>query len=154
MENNQSLIERVRFYLSDETKVAKALLAIRNAEKMLEEAKERVKEKANEFMDKAQKDVIAYSITDPDTGEIREWEVKRIYGGMTKEYKASEVLKILSERAVPFLKVNKTKLDTYLKKESAKGNLSMELVNEISKEENCILKTRKGSIQLKEVKVR
>jgi len=155
MEQEKSLIEKVRFYLSDTTKVAEALLLIRNTEKILEEAKEKVKERAVEIMDREHKDLVTYSITDTSTGEIREWEIRRDYGSQTKKYKAEIVLKILGEKAIKFLEVKKTDIDKFLKRESAKGDLSMELVEEITKQENCVISTRKGSgVKMREVKAR
>lgn len=153
MEQEQSLIEKVRFYLSDEKRVAEALLLIRNTEKILEEAKEKVKDRAVELMDKKQIELINYSITDPATGEIREWEVKRDYGTQAKEYRAENVYAVLGDQAFKYLKVGKVKLDKDLAKMSAKGKITMEQVTEATKDP--IISIRKGSgVKLQEIKPR
>lgn len=153
MEQEKSLIEKVRFYLSDPNKVAEALILIRNTEKIIEEAKEKVKERAVEIMDRENKDVHIYSITDKETGEIREWEIRRDYGSQTKKYKAEIVLKILGEKAIKFLDVKKTDIDKFLKRESAKGEISMSDIEEITKVENCVISVRKGSgVKMREIK--
>ncbi|EKE25670.1 MAG: hypothetical protein ACD_5C00075G0002 [uncultured bacterium] len=154
MENEKSLIDKVRFYLSDTNKVAEALLLIRNTEKILEEAKEKVKERAVEIMDRENRDLVTYSITDTATGEIREWEIRRDYGSQSKEYRPENVIGALgTEKAFKFLKVSKSSLDTYLKRETAKGALPMELMEMAIKDP--IMKMRKGSgVKMREIKAR
>lgn len=150
MEQDKALIEKIRFYLSDEKKVAEALLLIRNTEKLLEEAKEKVKEKAQEIMDKQETDLINYQITDEDTGEIRQWEIRRILPTTIIEYNPKSVFEVLGEKSFKYLKVSKSTLDTFMKKATLKKQLSFEDVEKITKD--SIEKPRKGSITLKEIK--
>ncbi len=153
MEQDKSLIEKVRFYLSDEKKIAEALLLIRNTEKILEEAKDKVKERAVEIMDQKGIELVSYSITDPETGEIREWEVKRDYGTQAKEYRPENVFSVLGDKAFKYLKVGKVKLEKDLAKMSAKGEITMEQVSEATKDP--IMSIRKGSgVKLREIKPR
>jgi hypothetical protein len=145
------LKEQARFYISSPEKAAEALLFIRRLKQFAEEVEEKVKERAVVKMDEIGKDLITYSITDPETGEVREWELRRSYGSMSKEYRAENVLKALGETAVKFLKVNKGDLEKYLKKASAKGEVTMEQVGQATADP--VEKMRKGAgVILKEVR--
>ena len=155
MNNEQALIElkeRARFYISTPERAAEALLFIRNLEKFAQEIKEKVKERATKIMDEKQMELMTYSITDPDTGEIREWEIRRSYGSRTTEYRPENVILALGPiMSLKFFKVGKTNLDKFLKKESAKGTITMEQVEKATADP--IMGTRKGSgVILKEVK--
>jgi len=153
MEQEKGLIEKIRFYLNDTSKVAEALLLIRNTEKILEEAKEKVKERAVEIMDQKQIDLISYSITDQETGEIREWEVKRSYGSQAKEYRPENVFEVLGDDAFKYFKVGKVKLEKDLAKLSAKGTLTMEQVTAAVRDPK--ITQRKGAgVVMREVKER
>ena len=153
MEQEKSLIDRVRFYLSDEKKIAEALLLIRNSEKVLEEAKEKVKERAVEIMDKKQIELVTYSIVDQKTGEVREWEIRRDYGTQTKEYRAENVFRVLGERAFKYFKVGKVKFEKDLAKMSAKGEITMEQAAEATKDP--VMNMKKGSgVKMREIKPR
>lgn len=141
-----------RFYLSTPERAAEALLFVRELEKYAAELKAKVKERAVEIMEKNNMELLEYKITDQETGEVREWKVMRDYGKQSKEYRASNVIEALGmERALPFLKVGKTALESYLKKASAKGVLTMEEVGKATA--NPDIKIIKGSgVKIVEVK--
>jgi len=117
-----------RFYIDSPDKAAEALLFAKNLKKFAEEVEQKVKERAVEIMERENKEILSYSITDEETGEVKTWEAKRSYGTVTKEYNPERVLEALGNEATKFFKVNKTNLDKFLKKESAKGNISMDKV--------------------------
>ena len=154
LEAINALREQTRFYISSPERAAEALLFVRNLETFAEEVKAKVKERSVEVMDRDGVDVIPYSITDPTTGEVREWELRRTYSSIMKEYRPENVLEAIGvERAIKFFKVSKTKLDTYLKKASAKKEISMDqLAQAIA---DPIEKVRKSSgVMLKEIKAK
>lgn len=146
------LREQTRFYISNPSRAAEALLFVRNLEQFAEELKAKVKERAVEIMDRENVERVPYSITDPVTGEVREWEVRRTYATQTTEYRPGAVVQALGmEEAMKFMKVSKTSLDTFLKRESARGNISMQQV-ELAVSDPTI-KTRKSSgVMLREIK--
>lgn len=155
-EKSQALIqlkEQARFYISTPERAAEALLFVRELERFAEEIKGKVKERTVEIMDRDGKDLITYSITDDETGEVRSWEVRRSYGTVVKEYRPLKVVSALGmEQAMSFMKVQKSELEKFLKKESAKGTLSMKQVEMAT--DDPIEKMRKGAgVILKEVKV-
>jgi hypothetical protein len=129
-DNSLELIkEQTRFYLSNPDRCAEALLFVRNLEQFAKEVKDKVKERTVEIMDRENKDVFEYSITDESTGEVRIWSIRRDYDKQTKEYNPENVIKALGEeKAMKFLKVSKTSLDTFLKRESGKGSITMKEV--------------------------
>lgn len=146
------LKEQARFYISTPERAAEALLFVRELERFAEEIKGKVKERTMEIMDREGKDLITYSITDNETGEVRSWEVKRSYGTIVKEYRAKNVVRAIgAEKAMEFFKVSKSDLERYLKKASAKGEISMKQVETAT--DDPIEKTRKGAgVILREVK--
>lgn len=149
----EAIREQARMYISSPAKAAEALLFVRQLETFAEEVKKSVKERAIRVMDDNQQDVIAYSITDPETGEVREWEVKRSYGSIAKEYRPENVFQALGENALEFFSVKKTALDNYLKKASAKKQITMEGVELCVS--NPIEKIRKGAgVILREIKAK
>jgi len=156
MKKEQALIllkEQARFYISTPESAAEALLFIRELERFAEEIKKNVKERAAKIMDEKGMELITYSITDPETGEIREWEVRRDYGAQTKEYKPENIFKVMGEKAFKYFKVGKTVFEKDLKRLSAKGELTMEQVGEATADP--IMKMKKGSgVKLMEVKPR
>lgn len=148
-----ALKEQARFYINTPEKAAEALIFVRQLEKFTEEVKASVKARAVEKMDEMNKDLITYSTVDPETGEVREWEVRRSYGGITKEYRPENVLRALGEKAIPYLTVKKGDLEKYLKRAGAKGEITMETVSEATADP--VEKMRKGAgVMLKEVKVK
>lgn len=143
--------EQCRFYINSPEKVAEALLFVKSLEKMTEEVKKSVKERAIELMEKENKEMITYSITDFETGEIKEWEIKRNYGSQTKEYRPENVFKALGEKAFKYYKVAKTDIDRDLRKMSAKGEISMTMIDLAVSDP--IIKIRKGAgVIMREVK--
>lgn len=143
--------EQCRFYINSPEKVAEALLFVKSLEKMTEEVKKSVKERAIELMEKENKEMITYSITDFETGEIKEWEIKRNYGSQTKEYRPENVFKALGEKAFKYYKVAKTDIDRDLRKMSAKGEISMTMIDLAVSDP--IIKMRKGAgVIMREVK--
>lgn len=147
----KALIEKPRFYLSNKDKVAKALIAVRATEKLLEEAKTKIKERAREIMDAEGVKSIPFEAVDSETGRKLQWEVKIVDPTMMKSYDAFQVIKGLGEeKAKQFIKVEGGKLEWYLKKATAMGAVSMEEMAEALK--NVKTKPRKGSIQLREIK--
>jgi len=151
-ENSLDIIkEQARFYLSTPEKAAEALLFVRNLERFAKEVKEKVKERTVEIMDRDNKDMIEYQTLDTETGEIKIWQVKRDYGKQAKEYNVGNVIEALGMDAKPFLKVSKTEIDKYLKRASAKGEITMKQVELATK--NPTIKEIKGSgVIIKEVK--
>lgn len=144
---------QARMYISSPERAAEALLFVRQIETLVEEVKKKVKDRAMEIMDEKQQDTISYSITDPETGEIREWEVKRAYASIIKEYRPDNVMTALGPDALEFFSVKKTALDRYLKKASAKKRISMEQVELCVS--NPVEKVRKGAgVILREIKAR
>lgn len=144
------LREQARFYISTPERATEALLFIRNLERFTAEIKEKVKERAVEVMDRDNKELLSFSIVDPETGEVREWEARRSYSTVSKEYRSENVIRALGEKALPFLKVSKTALDRYIKKASFRGEISMEQVE--SAVADPIEKTRKGAgVIIKEI---
>lgn len=153
--NDQAIValkEQTRFYISTPERAAEALLFVRQLEAFAEEVKAKVKERAIEVMDRENKDLISYQIADPETGEVRQWEMRRAYDTQTKEYRVENVVKALGpEKALPFLSVSKMKLEAFLKKASAKGEITMVQVDEAVRDP--LLKIRKGAgVVLREVK--
>jgi hypothetical protein len=151
-ENSLEIIkEQARFYLNTPEKAAEALLFVRNLERFAKEVKEKVKERTVEIMDRENKDMIEYQTLDTDTGEIKIWQVKRDYGKQSKEYNVGNVIEALGMDAKPFLKVAKTEIDKWMKRESAKGNITMQQVDLAVKDP--IIKLIKGSgVRITEVK--
>jgi hypothetical protein len=152
-DETMALIEKqTRFYLSTPERAAEALLFVRNLERFAKEVKEKVKARTVEIMDKQQTDMIEYQVVDPDTGKVREWKVTRDYGKQSKEYRPANVIEALGmERALPFLKVGKVSLESYLKKASLKGVLTMEEVGKATADP--VMKIIKGSgVKITEVK--
>jgi len=146
--------EQTRFYLSTPERAAEALLFVRSLERYASELKDKVKERAVEIMDQNHTELIEYSVTDPDTGEIREWKVTRDYGKQSKDYRPENVIGAIGiENAMPFLKVGKVKLESYLKKANLKGELSIEVVTQAISDP--IIKIIKGSgVRIVEVKIK
>ena len=141
-----------RFYLSTPERAAEALLFVREMERAIKELKDKVKARAVEIMDAKNIEMIEYSITDPETGEIREWKATRDYGKQSKEYRPENVIEALGpDVAIKFFSVGKAKLETYLKKESAKGNITMDQMSIATA--NPTIKMIKGSgVKITEVK--
>lgn len=143
--------EQTRFYLSSPERAAEALLFVRNLERFAKEVKEKVKERTVEIMDKNGQDMIEYQTLDKETGEIRIWQVKRDYGKQAKEYNVGNVIEALGVDAKPFLKVAKTDIDKWMKRASAKGEITMQQVELVQKD--ATIKQIKGSgVIIKEVK--
>lgn len=146
------LKEQTRFYLSTPERAAEALLFVRELKQFAVELEDKVKERAVEIMDRENIDRVPYSITDPVTGEVREWEVRRTYNQEIKEYRPGAVVTALGmEDALRFMKVSKTALDDYLKKESARGHISMEQVGVAVSDPTIKIRKSKGAM-LKEIK--
>lgn len=148
----QLIEKQTRFYLSTPERAAEALLFVRNLERFAKDIKEKVKERTVEIMDRENRDMIEYQVVDPETGEVRDWQVRRDYGKQSKEYRPKNVIEALGiERSLPFLKVSKVNLEKYLAKESAKGIILMELVEKATKDP--VIKMIKGSgVKITEVK--
>ena len=147
----EAIKEQTKFYLSTPERAAEALLFVRNLERFAKEVKEKVKERTVEIMDRNNTEMIEYSVTDPETGEIREWIVRRDYGKQTKEYNPGNVIEALGADALKFLKVGKTDLDKYLAKASAKGEITMQTVELATKDPK--MKIVKGSgVRITEVR--
>lgn len=147
-----ALKENARFYISTPERAGEALLFVRNLKKFAEEIEEKVKARAVEIMDKENMEVLLYSITDPETGEVREWEVRRSYDTVTKEYRPENVIKALGDEGLKYMKVSKGKLETFLKKASAKKEITMEEV-ELAVSDPIENKRKGAGVILKEVKV-
>lgn len=146
------LKEQTRFYLSTPERAAEALLFVRNLKQFAEELENKVKERAVEIMDRENVDRVPYQIVDQETGEVREWEVRRTYDTEVKEYRPGAVVLALGmEEALRFMKVSKTTLDTFLKKASAKGRISMEQVEMAISDPIIKVRKSKGAM-LKEIK--
>lgn len=136
--------EQMRFYLSTPDKVAEALIFIKSAEEYIKEVKVKVKERAVEVMDKNQVESMPYRVVDPDTGEVRDYVMRRDYGKQTKEYNPETVIEVLGvETAVQFLKVGKVGFEKFLKNETSKGSMSMETMAAATKDP--VIKTISGS---------
>lgn len=145
------LKEQTRFYLSTPERAAEALLFVRNLENFAKELKEKVKERATEIMDNKNIESLPYQVVDPETGEVREWIVRRDYAKQSKEYRPENVYDALGEDCFAFMKVEKVKLEKHLATQSAQGKLSMEAVSLATKDP--LIKTIKGSgVKITEVK--
>ena len=153
MKNEQALEtlkEQARFYISTPERAAEALLFVRNLETFAEEIKEKVKARTVELMDAKNKEAIEYSIID-ENGEVRMWRVTRSYGTESKEYRPENVIKAIGPDAIRFFKVGKIELEKYLKIASAKGEITMQQVEQAVADP--VVKTRKGAgVVLREVK--
>lgn len=146
------LKEQTRFYISNPERAAEALLFVRQLKQFAEELESKVKERAVEIMDRENVDRVPYSITDPVTGEVREWEVRRTYATQVVSYRPGAVVQALGlEEALKFMKVSKVAVDTYLKKQSARGNISMEQV-EMAVSDPTISTRKSSGAMLKEIK--
>ncbi|MHC1728052.1 MAG: hypothetical protein AB9866_18960 [Syntrophobacteraceae bacterium] len=147
------LKEDARFYISTPERAAEALLFVRELERFASDIKQSIKERAAKIMDEKNMELLTYSITDPDTGEVREWEVRRDYGKQSKEYRPEKVVEAIGiEMATKYFKVSKVKLESYLKKASAKGEITMAQVTLATADPE--IKTIKGSgVKLTEKKV-
>ena len=155
MKNDQALTtlkDQSRFYLTTPEKAAEALLFVRELERFAEEIKEKVKERTIKIMDEKQVELITYSTLDESTGEVREWEVRRSYGTTTKEYRPDRVIAAIGvEAALPFIKVSKTALETFLKRKTALGEITMETLEQALADP--VEKVKKGAgVILREVK--
>ena len=128
------LKEQTRFYISTPERAAEALLFVRNLEDFAERVKESVKERAVRVMDEKNIELMTYSIIDPETGEVKEWELRRAYGTVRKEYRPENVLKALGEKSIGFFKVEKSKLEKFLKTAHAKKEISDEVVTLATKD--------------------
>jgi hypothetical protein len=146
------LEEQARFYISTPERAAEALLFCKRLKTLQERIEASVKERAVKIMDDKNMELLHYSVTDPDTGEIREWEVRRSYGTQTKEYRPEKVVEALGlPVALKFFKVGKTALEKYLKKGVSKGDLQE--FQAFKAVEDPIIKTKKGSgVIMREVK--
>lgn len=143
--------DQARFYLSNPEKCAEALLFVKALEGFAKEVKDKVKERTVEIMDRDHVDMIEYQTMDPDTGEIKIWQVKRDYGKQAKEYNVGNVIEALGVYSMDYLKVSKTELDKFLKRASAKGDITMQQVELATK--NPTIKQIKGSgVIIKEVR--
>lgn len=152
--NSLELIkEQTRFYLSNPERCAEALLFVKNLEQYAKEVKEKVKERTVEIMDRENKEMIEYQVVDTDTGEIRMWQVKRDYGKQTKEYNVGNVIEALGMDAKPFLRVAKTDIDKFLKKATAKGDITLQQAELVQKD--ATIKLIKGSgVKILEIKAK
>jgi hypothetical protein len=151
LEKVSAIKEQCRFYINSPEKVAEALLFIKSLEKMTEEVKKSVKDRAVELMEKENVDMLPYSITDFETGEIRDFEIKRNYGSTTKDYLPENVFKVLGDKSFKYFKVAKTAIDRDMKKMSAKREITMIDIDNIVKD--AVIKTRKGAgVIMREVK--
>jgi len=152
-DETMALIEKqTRFYLSTPERAAEALLFVRNLERFAKEVKEKVKARTVEIMDAKGTEMIEYQVVDPDTGEVREWQVRRDYGKQSKEYRPHNVVAALGyDQAEKFFKVGKTDLEKYLARASAKGEITMAMVELATSDP--VIKTIKGSgVKITEVK--
>jgi len=155
MKTDQMLVdirERSRLYISTPERAAEALLFARNLEKFADELKENVKERTVAIMDRDQKEMIEYTITDDDTGEVRTWQVKRSYSTQTKEYRPQAVVQAFGiEESLKFFKVGKTELEKWMKRAVSKGDISDKQI--FTATEDPIIKTKKGSgVIMREIK--
>lgn len=155
MKNDQALEvikEQSRMRITDLGKAAEAMLFVKNLKKFAEALEEKVKLRTIEIMDEKQVEMISLSILDPETGEVKEWEAKRSYGTVTKEYRPDAVMAAIGiAAATPFLKVSKTALENFLKRKSALGEITMDVVEKALA--NPVEKTRKGAgVILREIK--
>lgn len=148
-----ALKEQTRFYLSTPERAAEALLFVRQLEKFAEELKAKIKERATEIMDRQNMETLPYQVVDPETGEVREWIVRRDYAKQSKEYRPENVYDALGEDCFAFMKVEKGKLEKYLATASAQGKITMEAVGLATKDP--LIKTIKGSgVKITEVKAK
>ena len=148
-----ALKKQTRFYLSTPERAAEALLFVRQLEKFAEELKAKVKERAVEIMDRENVETLPYQIVDPETGEVREWIVRRDYAKQSKEYRPENVYDALGEDCFAFMKVEKGKLEKFLATASAQGKITMEAVGLAVKDP--LIKTIKGSgVKITEVKAK
>lgn len=148
-----ALKEQTRFYLSTPERAAEALLFVRQLEKFAEELKAKIKERATEIMDRENMETLPYQVVDPETGEVREWIVRRDYAKQSKEYRPENVYDALGEDCFAFMKVEKGKLEKYLATASAQGKITMETVGLATKDP--LIKTIKGSgVKITEVKAK
>jgi hypothetical protein len=153
MDNSLTLIkEKTRFYISTPDRAAEALLFCKNLENFAEEIKKSVKERTVKLMDEQGNDSMIYTITDQDTGEVREWSVKRDYNKETKEYRIDNVIEAFGiDIAKKFMKIGKTDLDRFMKKEVSKGTITSEQT--FIAVSDPIVKVKKGSgVIMREIK--
>lgn len=145
------LREQTRMYLSTPERAAEALLFVRNLENFAKELKDKVKDRAKELMDRDNIDAMPFSITDPDTGEVREWIVRRDYDKQSKEYRPENVYDALGEDCFAFMKVEKGKLEKHLTRQISMGKIKDEVMFLAYKDP--LIKTINGSgVKMTEVK--
>ena len=145
-----SIKEKARFYIDTPEKAGEALLFAKNLSNIIKEIDTSVRERASKVMDDKNISLLEYEIVDPNTGEIKNWEIRKQEATELKEYRAENFIQALGENAIQFLTVSKTKADNYLKKASAKNEISMQQVEQATS--NPIIKLKKGSIVVRELK--
>lgn len=155
MKQDHALIElkeQARFYISSPEKAAEALLFCKRLEQFAAEIKESVKERATKMMDESDKESIIYTITDQETGEVREWSIKRDYDKEMKEYRPENVIAAFGIYTVlPFIKIGKTALDNFMKKAVSKGAITD--AQTFAAVADPIIKKKKGSgVIMREIK--
>lgn len=138
MNYDQSIIsikEQARTRIATVEDAGKALVFAKQLMKFAKEVEEKVKDRAKEIMDEKNVELISCQAVDMTTGEVQQFEARRSYGSITKEYRPENVIAALGiENAQKYLKVSKKTLETYLKKATAKGEISMEVMQEALKD--------------------
>ncbi len=150
----KTLAERAKYYMKTPERAGEALLFAKQLMNFAENINKKVRETASEIMDENDVTKLNYDILNPETGEIKSWEIRRQSASMSKKYKPENVLNALNKinkDAFRFLTVKKTDLDRYLKKENAKGLISFQTIEEALKDP--IETTIKGRIVVKEIKL-
>ena len=131
------VLQKEKYELSTLQQFTKTYIFIKEVKKFIEEVEARAKKKGFELM------------SEEDMGRIvfEGYTIIKQEASETKQYKARRVIDGLGiERAIPFLKVDKAKLDYYLKKGFKDGVLTAEELNRC--QENMGVSMRKGFIKL------
>jgi len=137
MKNALTVLQKEKYPLSTIQQFSKTYVFIKELKKFIEEVENRAKKRGFELM------------SEEDMGKIEfeGYTIVKQEASETKQYKASKVIEGLGiERATPFLKVDKAKLDYYLKKGFKDGFLTAEELNKC--QENMDISRRKGFIKL------
>jgi hypothetical protein len=132
-----SILKKENYEISTLEQFTHKYVFLKEIKNFIEEIEKVAKKKGFELM----------SEQDSNQIEFEEYSIIKQDPTITKQYKASKVIEGLGlERAIAFLKVDKAKLDYYLKKGFKDGYLSAEELNKC--QENMDSVQRKGFIKL------
>ncbi|HFC77042.1 MAG TPA: hypothetical protein ENJ27_02330 [Candidatus Moranbacteria bacterium] len=146
----QDIAKRAEFYINSPERAGEALLFAKQLTKFAEKINKKIREKATKIMEEQNIATLEYDIVDPNTGEVKSWEIRKQESFVSKKYRPENVFSALGKKAFNFFNVKKGELEKYLKEKSYQGEIPIETVEEATK--NPTEKTYKGRIVIREIK--